>query len=60
MSYNEHTKKKMQTGIPSEDYRDNWDRVFGTAGIKKEGTPICRFCQQALKDCYCNGPRNPS
>lgn len=29
MSYNEHTKKKMQTGIPTNEYRDNYDLIFG-------------------------------
>ncbi len=29
MSYNEHTKKKMQTGVPTDEYRDNYDAIFG-------------------------------
>jgi hypothetical protein len=33
MSYNEHTKKKMQTGIPNNNYRDNWDLIFNKAKV---------------------------
>ncbi len=28
MSYNEHTKQKQQTKVPSKEYRDNWDLIF--------------------------------
>ena len=26
---NEHTRKQIQTGVPSEAYKDGWDRIFG-------------------------------
>jgi hypothetical protein len=28
MSYNEHTKQKQQTKVPTDDYRKNWDNIF--------------------------------
>lgn len=31
MSYNEHTKKKMQTGVPTENYLNNFDVIFKPA-----------------------------
>jgi hypothetical protein len=36
MSYNEHTKKKMQTGIPSKEYQDNYDKIFGKGAFKED------------------------
>lgn len=26
---NEHTRKQIMTGPPSDAYRDGWDRIFG-------------------------------
>ncbi len=36
LSYNEHTKQKQQTKIPSKEYRDNWDTIFKKKEEKKD------------------------
>ncbi len=36
MSYNEHTKQKQQTKVPSKEYRDNWDSIFKKKEEKKD------------------------
>lgn len=45
---------RIKSKIPSKEYKDNWDRIFGSAGIKEEGTKICRFCQQLIDQCFCD------
>jgi hypothetical protein len=29
MSQNEHTGKEQKTPVPTDKYRDGWDRIFG-------------------------------
>ncbi len=29
MSTNPHTGQKQQTKVPTKEYRDNWDLIFG-------------------------------
>ncbi len=31
MSFNEHTGDKLQSKVPTDEYRDNWDRIFKPA-----------------------------
>lgn len=35
MSTNEHTGQKQQTKVPSKEYQENWEKIFG----KKEEKP---------------------
>ena len=46
----EETEKKA-----AEIYNREFNTSFGLAGVKAEGTTICRFCLQPIKECYCNG-----
>lgn len=56
MSTNPHTGDKMQTGVPSDAYRDNYDKIFG-----KKATPcdhkyhfVCFTSGGRMEECaYC-------
>lgn len=35
VSKNDHTGAKMQTGITSDEYRDNYSKIFGMSNLEK-------------------------
>jgi ABC-type antimicrobial peptide transport system ATPase subunit len=37
--------KRIATGIPSEEYKDNWDRIFKPSLWRKRKSPVlCGAC----------------
>lgn len=39
MSHNEHTGKEQKTPVPTDKYRDGWDRIFGKDKEQPCGKP---------------------
>ena len=53
-----NNRTKIASEVPSQKYKDNWDKIFGSKDKKDEKVKFCNYCSSCsgsddMCDCTC-------